>query len=181
MQPEICQRIYSVLLLDHTRLSPTETSCRSFTRPRRVTSATPRPPPEGCPAFSPVNLCIQNQKTRALQVSCHIPVFPQALMENGGMEWGEIYGTNPSRVLKTLASAAATSSSFSPLPCSPLLLQPEPRERETGQPIRCVSQSRASHPIWPKCSARSLETIRTWTPVTPCGGFWLRLVTARFD
>lgn len=134
-------------------------------------SRRPRPPPEGCPAFLPLNLCIQNQKTLALQVSCHMPVFPQALMENGRMEWGEIYGTNPSRVLKTLASAAATSSSFSPLPCSPLLLQPEPGERETGQPIRCVSQSRASHPVWPKCSAGcSLETRRTWTPVTPCGG-----------
>lgn len=74
-------------------------------------------------AFLHYNLCSQNQKTWALQVSCHIPVFPQALMENGGMEWEEIYGTNPSRVLKTLASAAATSSSFPPSPCSPLLLQ----------------------------------------------------------
>lgn len=35
------------------------------------------------------------------QVSCHIPVFPRPLTEEP-MEWLEIYGTNPSRVLKTL-------------------------------------------------------------------------------
>lgn len=98
--------------------------------------------PWGCPAFLPFNLCIQNQKTWALQVSCHIPVFPQALMENGGMEWEEIYGTNPSRVLKTLASAAATSPSFPPSPCSPLFLHAPSNqnpERETR-----ASQSGAS-------------------------------------
>ncbi|MED6280184.1 hypothetical protein CHARACLAT_008146 [Characodon lateralis] len=53
---------------------------------------------EVCPAFLPSNLCIPNQKTRALQVSCHIPVFPQALMGNGRMEWEEIYDTNQSKV-----------------------------------------------------------------------------------
>lgn len=39
-----------------------------------------------------LNLCTKKQKTRALQVSCHIPVFPRALMENSEMEWVEIYG-----------------------------------------------------------------------------------------
>ncbi|XP_078136212.1 src kinase-associated phosphoprotein 1 isoform X1 [Sander vitreus] len=82
-----------------------------------------------------------------------IYIVSKALMENGGMEWEEIYGTNPSRVLKTLASTAATSSSFSSTHCSPLPLQPKRREREKGQPIQCVSQSRASHHIWPKCLA----------------------------
>ncbi|CAB1434282.1 unnamed protein product [Pleuronectes platessa] len=67
-------------------------------------------------------------------------------MENGGMEWGEIYGTNPSRVLKTLASAAATSPSFSPsfspLPCSPLFL---PRLSNHSAETRSrASQSAAS-------------------------------------
>lgn len=43
--------------------------------------------------------------------------------------------------------------SLSSPPLSPLAVQPKPRERETCQPIRCVSQSRASHHIWPNCSA----------------------------
>lgn len=38
------------------------------------------------PAFLSSNLCRRNQKTRTLQVSCRIPVFPQALMGNGRME-----------------------------------------------------------------------------------------------
>lgn len=58
------------------------------------------------------------------------------------MEWEEIYGTNPSRVLKTLASAAATSSSFSPSLCSPLLLHPLSNQNpDRGSP---ASQSSAS-------------------------------------
>lgn len=109
----------------------------------------------------------------ALQVSCHIPVFPQALMENGGMEWEEIYGTNPSRVLKTLASAAATSPLFPSVvlldSLPPCAVQPKPREGETGQPIRCVSQHLAK--VF-SCSCL-LQTTRTWTPLTPCGGFQL--------
>lgn len=137
MQLQICQRIYSVLLLDHTHLSPAETNGCRFARPRRVAAAASRPRPGGCPAFSPVNLCIQNQKTLALQVSCHIPVFPQALMENGRMEWEEIYGTNLSRVLKTLASAAATSSSFFSVA---LLTSPPPTraQREGDEPANPV-------------------------------------------
>ncbi len=48
----------------------------------------------------------------------------------------------PSRVLKTLASAAATSSSFSPSPCSPLLLHPPSNQNpERG---RQASQSGVS-------------------------------------
>lgn len=96
------------------------------------------------------------------------------------MEWEEIYGTNPSRVLKTLAGAAATSSSFSPLPCSPLLLHPLSNQNpERG---RRASQSGTS----PKAERHItfgpsvglqllLETTRTWTPLTPCGGFWRSL------
>lgn len=130
VQRLICRRMESVLLLFRVNLSPFHFSLMC------VVSATSRTRPWGRPAFLPFfNLCVQNQKTWTLQVSRHIPVFPRALMENGGMEWEEIYGTNPSRVLKTLASDAATSSSFSPLACSPLLLQPKPREREMGQPI----------------------------------------------
>lgn len=142
MQRGVCRGMESVLLLYRVNLSLFYFSLMC------VVSAMSRTRPRGRPAFLPFfNLCIQNQKTWTLQVSRHIPVFPRALMENGGMEWEEIYGANPSRVLKTLASATATSSSFSPLACSPLLLQPKPRERETGQPMGRVSQSRASHRI----------------------------------
>ncbi|XP_034715559.1 src kinase-associated phosphoprotein 1 isoform X2 [Etheostoma cragini] len=76
-----------------------------------------------------------------------IYIISKALMDNGGIEWEEIYGANPSRILKTLASTAATSSSFSSAHCSPLPLQPKRRAREKGRPIQCVSQSRASHHI----------------------------------
>lgn len=65
-----------------------------------------------------------------------------------GMEWEEIYGTNPSRVLKTLASAAATSSSFSPSPRSSSPPPPPPSKRNRGIGRR-ASQSCASVPQSP--------------------------------
>lgn len=70
------------------------TFCSNFVPPH-VCRTCPTLNQEVCPAFLPSNLCIPNQKTVALQVSCHIPVFPQALMGNGRMEWEEIYSTNP--------------------------------------------------------------------------------------
>lgn len=95
------------------------------------------------------------------QVSCHILVFPQALMENGGMEWEEIYGTNPSRVLKTLASAAAS------LPPS----RPTKAQREGSGP---------ANPLPPRPSVRSLEKTRTQAALTPSGGFWPLIFVTTF-
>lgn len=55
----------------------------------------------------------------------------------------------------TLASAAATSCS--PLPPSPLLLQPKHGESVMSQPIPRISQSTASYHTGSKCSAAAAD------------------------
>lgn len=128
-----------------------------------------RTKPEGCPAFLPSNLCFLNQKTCALQVSCHIPVFPQALMGNGRMEWQEIYGTNPSRVLKTLASICCCSL-HPPSPPALLLAANQNLSRQIWTSQSGVAPKAERHLAFgPSCSL--METMRTWTPLTPGGGF----------
>lgn len=135
----------------------------------------------GCAALLPSNLCVHNQKTRALQVSCHIPVFPQALMENGRMEWEEIYGTNLSWVLKTLASYAATSLSFSLialLTFSPSICCPTKTQRRGRQASQSATSPKAERhfTFTPKCSAaancqRQWEHGHHWHLVAVCS--WL--------
>lgn len=94
-------------------------------------------------------------------------------MENGGMEWEEIYGTNPSRVLKTLvsaapaAAAAAAAATTTSLPPS----RPTKIQREGGRPANPVRLPKKSVTAHLAKVFSLLETMRTWTPLTPCGGF----------
>lgn len=87
-----------------------------------------------------------------------------AFLYSHGHSWGtagwsrkRFTARTHTRVLKPLASAAATSSSFSPLPHSPLLLQPNDGESVTSQPIPRISQSAASYGLWWKCSAAAAD------------------------
>lgn len=59
-------------------------------------------------------------------------------MENGGMEWEEIYGTNPSRVLKTLASAAPAAAAAGATTTSLPPSRPTKIQREGGRPTNPV-------------------------------------------